>query len=395
MSIQKKRSKNVTSFVVRWREGDRHRSRAFATHADAKLFDTEVRRRQALGSLAMLEAGRETLDNYVTAMWAPSHMPTLAEKTRRHYANLYDVHLAPDLGGLALRDITAETLKRWQAQRLADAAGPVAVRHALDLLGSIMQLAFEAGRVQTNEVRRVRRAPRPPREEVRPLAPALVESMRQQVPQRDATLISVLAYAGLRPGEALALRWGDVEEATLRVRRAISLGKTKTTKTDYRRSVRLLAPLRQDLLEWRMATGRPSDTQLVFPGVDGQPWTEPAYQSWRRAACGSPRHKTGKPGRGSGPFARALQGAGIDHATPYTLRHSFASLLLYEGRSVIYVARQLGHAARLTLSTYGHIIEELEAATADAARLTAEQAIEQARAAAVPTVCPQSAQHGA
>jgi integrase len=45
-----------------------------------------------------------------------------------------------------------------------------------------------------------------------------------------------------------------------------------------------------------------------------------------------------------------VQAAGIEHATPYALRHSFASLLLHEGRSVIYVARQLGHDARLTLS---------------------------------------------
>ena len=44
--------------------------------------------------------------------------------------------------------------------------------------------------------------------------------------------------------------------------------------------------------------------------------------------------------------------AGVEGATPYALRHSFASLLLHEGRSVIYVARQLGHDARLTLGTY-------------------------------------------
>jgi site-specific recombinase XerD len=57
------------------------------------------------------------------------------------------------------------------------------------------------------------------------------------------------------------------------------------------------------------------------------------------------------------------------------LRHSFASLLLHEGRSVIYVARQLGHDARLTLSRYGHVIDELE----DQPRVDAEQAIKEAR----------------
>lgn len=67
--------------------------------------------------------------------------------------------------------------------------------------------------------------------------------------------------------------------------------------------------------------------------------------------------------------------AEVERARPYGLRHSFASLLLYEGRSVIYVARQLGHDARLTLTRYGHVIDELE----DAPRLPAEEAIQAAR----------------
>jgi integrase len=77
-------------------------------------------------------------------------------------------------------------------------------------------------------------------------------------------------------------------------------------------------------------------------------------------------------------FGRAVIAAGLAHARPYDLRHSFASLLLHEGRSVIYVARQLGHDARLTLTRYGHVIDELE----DAPRLEAEQAIITTRPAA-------------
>jgi len=67
----------------------------------------------------------------------------------------------------------------------------------------------------------------------------------------------------------------------------------------------------------------------------------------------------------------------LGHARPYDLRHSFASLLLHEGRSVIYVARQLGHDARLTLTRYGHVIDELE----DQPRIEAETAIASAQLA--------------
>jgi integrase len=89
-----------------------------------------------------------------------------------------------------------------------------------------------------------------------------------------------------------------------------------------------------------------------------------------------------------GPVATV--GLSGKRSTPYALRHSFASLLLHEGRSVVYVARQLGHDARLTLSTYGHVIDELD----DAPNLPAEEAIRMARhTSCVSGVSPIAAEH--
>jgi len=122
-----------------------------------------------------------------------------------------------------------------------------------------------------------------------------------------------------------------------------------------------LAPLREDLLEWRLRSGRPRDTALVFPGRQGGPWSKTTYDNWRKRA-----------------FDRACKAIELEGARPYDLRHSFASLLLHEGRSVTYVARQLGHDARLTLGTYGHVIDELD----DEPRVSAEEAIQAARRAA-------------
>ena len=83
---------------------------------------------------------------------------------------------------------------------------------------------------------------------------------------------------------------------------------------------------------------------------------------------------------------RRLDAAGLPRARPYDLRHSFASLLLHEGRSVVYVARQLGHSAKVCLEDYGHVIDELE----DAPQLPAEDAIRQARVAHVPREFPRA-----
>lgn len=363
MSVQKRGK----AWRVRWKEGNQWRSRTFELKRDAQLFDGELLRRRRLGSLAQLDAGAETLDAYVSDTWAPTYAAQLAPKTRATYSAVYDAHISPTLGSVQLRSVTAEMIGRWQTDRLAAGAGPSAVAKALTLLGSILQRAAESGRITSNPARFVRKARLPKRDEVRPLAPATVERMRAASSPRDAVLLSLLAYAGLRPGEALALRWGDVRERTLLVQRAVSLGDVKRTKTGATRTVRLLSPLAADLREWRLRSGRPSDDGLVIPAYAGGAWTEPAYQSWRRRA-----------------FARALAAAGVEHARPYDLRHSFASLLLHEGRSVIYVARQLGHGAQLTLGTYGHVIDELE----DAPRQDAEAAIMAARSAGVAHELP-------
>jgi integrase len=354
---------------VRWRDGGRGspaRSRVFDRKADAVAFEDELRRRRRLGDLGILIGSKETLDQYVTETWVRTHAVTLAPRTAQTYAGLYDLHIGPYLGRFKLADVTPELVARWQADRVAAGAGRSSVLKSLTLLGSILQLALESERIARNPVRTVRRVAPPPKREVRPLPPATIEAMRAASSARDATLISVMAYAGLRPQEALALRWKHVGERTLTV---------YAQKTRKRRSVRLLAPLAEDLRWWRLPSGRPMEGALVFPAADGHPWSYEAYKSWAsRGARGRKRPDGTRAGSG-GAFGRAARAAGVPEASPYTLRHSFCSLLLHEGRSVIYVAQQMGHDAEQTLGTYGHVIEELD----DAPRIGAEDAIRAAR----------------
>jgi integrase len=58
----------------------------------------------------------------------------------------------------------------------------------------------------------------------------------------------------------------------------------------------------------------------------------------------------------------------VDYQRPYDLRHSFASLLLHEGRSPVYVAKQLGNRPAVTMRTYIHVMDELEDADGTGAR---------------------------
>jgi integrase len=341
--------KTGRGYVVRWRDGQRNRQRTFDRRADAQSWDAEVRRRRQLGTLAQLDTGTTTLDAYVTETWAPVYAVLLAPRTREVYGQSYDRHIAPMLGNVPLRAITPAVVARWQARALAH--GHDALVKARTVLSSIIQTAVEAELLAANPVRTVRAPRAPMRDEVRPLAPTAVEALRAQLDHRDAVLVSLMAYAGLRPGEARTLRWGHVQERTLVIGAA---------KTGRRRTVRLLEPLAQDLREWRMACGRPGDDRPVIPRPsDGGELSAKSFNVWR-----------------GDTFVPALEAADLGRARPYDLRHSFASLLLHEGRSVIYVARQLGHDARYTLGTYGHVIDELD----DQPRISAEDAIRAARA---------------
>jgi integrase len=115
-------------------------------------------------------------------------------------------------------------------------------------------------------------------------------------------LVALFAYTGMRPQEILALRWAHVLTATL----VVHAPKTRRYRP-HPRSVRLLAPLAQDLREWRMKSGRPADTQPVIPALDGAPWTGNAYDDWR-----------------AGAWKAALEAAGDPYQRPY----EYADLLV-------------------------------------------------------------------
>jgi len=197
-----------------------------------------------------------------------------------------------------------------------------------------------------------------------PTAPTRdVERLRRALLDADdlesATLVSLMADAGLRPGEATALAWEHVGARTLLVEQASSGdgGAAKGTKTGAIRTVRLLAALVDDLAAWRSRSAR--DGGPLFPRRDGTAWTMTDYRNWRRRR-----------------FDPAAETAGLVGVRPYDLRHSFASLMIQSGYSPVELAAELGHAPTLTLNTYAHVFSEF----ARGERVDPERLIEQVRA---------------
>jgi integrase len=384
------RADGSKAYVTRWREGGSNCSRAFDRRADARAWDREVARRRQLGPLALEQLTKRhgpTLEQWITDHWAPEYASTLAQSTRNRYAEAYSVHVAPALGGLPLTEITVARVRAWQSERVKAGVQPASVRKARALLSSILQYAEESEEISANPVRFVRGPASKQRDAIVPLAPATVERIRvamldpepraidanarrggytlpplgdPQSRQRDALVVSLLAYAGLRPGEARALRWSDIGQATVSVQRATNPdGSIKAPKTGRGRSVRLLPALAQDLREYRLAAGRPPEDALILAGEDGGAWADIDWKRWRE-----------------GRWTPACRAVGLDPVPrPYDCRHSFASLLLAEGRQPMYVASQMGHSVALLLRAYAHLLAEFE----DRLTIDVDQEIERSR----------------
>lgn len=347
MSVERvERKDGSIVWRVRWRQAGRNRSKVLGRKRDADAFDAEITRRKRTGDLAHLDAGKELLSDFGDEWWRLYAEPNLARSTLNGYATIWDAHVLPRLGSIPLRELTADTINRFRLELEADGVGPASVRKALVLLQGVLQRACEWGRIPANPAAIVRK-PVPPRaRSIVVLSPERVEAIRDALLRagrpRDATLVSLLAYAGVRPGEALALPWEHVRSRTLLIDRAASMGRIETTKTGRRRTVTLLEPLAHDLAEWRLHAGRP-DEGLVFPTRRGAPWSPDDWRNWRNRI-----------------YTPAAKAAGIEKPRPYDLRHSFVSLLIAEGHNVVEVARQAGHSPNMALDTYAHVFEEFD-----------------------------------
>jgi integrase len=243
---------------------------------------------------------------------------------------------------MRLAELTPLRIEQFMRSLLREGVGEASAEKAWIVLSSMFGRAEAWGWLARNPVKAAKKPRKKNSRRVpRALSIAEVESIRAAMEQPDATLVSVLAYAGLRPGEALALRWGDIKDDTIRVARALSFGEEKSTKTGRARTVAMMPALRWELALWRLASGRPSADAYLFPGRDGLPWDEGKYRRWRRFT-----------------FKPALAAAGLDpDVRVYDLRHHRASMLIKSGANIVEAARQLGHSPTVLLDTYAHVID--------------------------------------
>jgi integrase len=178
---------------------------------------------------------------------------------------------------------------------------------------------------------------------------SLIEVAREHEP-RFAPLLILLLSTGMRRGEALGLRWTDIdfEHGALTIRRAITRGAETSPKSGKSRTVKMPATLTTmlfDLLGERrvesMSKGWKEVPASVFCSERGTPLDERnVNRVWDRVR-------------------RRAQSRGVRPLKLHCARHTWATLALGAGKSVRWVADQLGHSdPALTLRVYAHALRE-------------------------------------
>jgi integrase len=168
-------------------------------------------------------------ETYVTQNLKPSTQASHRSSVRKH--------LLPAFGKLRLSEISALQIMGLLKEKSDAGLKPKSLLNLYVLLQKMLNLAVALELLNASPIRRVPK-PRAERTEKPSLSPAQVKAVADNMPENLRALIVLLYLTGLRIGEALALKWRDVdfEHSKLYVRRSVWHGREQTPKS--RRSIR-------------------------------------------------------------------------------------------------------------------------------------------------------------
>ena len=300
------------------------------------------------------------------------------EHTRDEYRNRLERDAIPYFGRMRLSEIGPRDIKLFVAQvaaRLGERSGrpvsPDTVRLAVQPVKALLATAYEEELIPSNPATGLRLTIARSRrtgegyvddedagdERVKAMSAAELSAVLAAIPEDWRLFFRFLAQTGLRLGEAIELRWQDIDlgQRTVRVRRRYN-GRARPPigppKSSYgRRTVRLSPELARAIWVQRGET-HPGEDELVFTAgggrIDGSNLMSRVLKPAAvEAGLGQWVHEKGKQ-----PRAESWVGF-------HTFRHTCATLLFADGWNAKQVQRWLGHhKASYTLDTYVHLLED-------------------------------------
>ncbi len=317
----------------------------------AKLAAQQIEARLALGQAAF--ASHKSGVTFET--YANTFLHRI-EHTRKHttladYNKILRRDLLPTFCGLDLQDITREKVKKMALDGLQKGQSPKTVQNIVRCLSSLLSHAMEDGLVAMNTALKPGKfLPKiSKRGKIAPLTRSevalMIETAKTKLPSYYPLFLCAVR-TGLRLGELLALQWGDLDwhGRFIEVQRNYTHWQLTTPKGGENRRVDMSRELGEVLKDWQME-------QQIEAAARG--WEE--RPPWVfTSEVGGLLHPNNLRDR---VFYGLLRKAGLRKVRFHDLRHTFASLLLQQGESLVYVKEQMGHSSiQVTVDLYGHLI---------------------------------------
>lgn len=206
-------------WLARYRAPDgRQYSRSFKRKVDAERWLTMEESKTLRGEWVDPSAGSVIFADWVDAWLSGLH--DIEPKTREGYESLLRSRVLPAFGGVELRRITTSAVREWIAEMVAEELSGARIRQARQVLYAALEMAVADGLLPSNPCRGVKPPAVRRRRQLFLTADQLGALSDAAEDRQDGAgaLITLLGYAGLRWGEAVALDWANVDLGRRRVR---------------------------------------------------------------------------------------------------------------------------------------------------------------------------------
>ena len=297
----------------------------------------------------VIRNGSMTVEQFILPWLENVHQQNIAETTYKRYLGLTKKYIIPGLGRVAMRNVTKKQVKQLMDSMALAGQKPRSIQQMRALLSVAFNYAVEVEMVGANPVQLVK-SPKVSQGVRDPLDKHELKKLLDSVAGTFmCARIHIAAICGLRQGEALGLRWQDIDFESNAIHVRVQIQKKKGNrqfvplKTQSSQRILYVGQATMDALkahraiinQMKLRAGSTwNDHDLVFPNRIGAPiqskWD---YERWMKA----------------------LDCAGLRRRRLHDARHTAGTIMHESGADIESIRRVLGHSSiALTSSTYVH-----------------------------------------